>query len=207
MKKIFLITIVASLVLLGHGVANASLLFFDDFDTEHGGVGILNYNSFTKWAVTNGTVDLIGNGFYDFLPGNGLYVDLDGSTRKAGQFATKTSFNLTPGIYELSFRLAGNHRGGNESVTAQLALATLYNELFVLPSSAPFTSYTRRINVTTPTTGTLSFQNAGGDNIGALLDNVKLSVIPEPATLSLLGLGLLGLLGLRKRRVSKVVKD
>ncbi|MEZ5560441.1 MAG: hypothetical protein R3E86_18090 [Pseudomonadales bacterium] len=54
------------------GAANAAIIFSDNFDGENGGVGALNYNSFAHWTVLDGTVDLIGNGFFDFLPGNGL---------------------------------------------------------------------------------------------------------------------------------------
>lgn len=43
-------------------------------------VGELNYVDFTDWDVVTNHVDLIGNGLFDFLPGNGLYVDLCGST-------------------------------------------------------------------------------------------------------------------------------
>ena len=48
----------------------------------------LNYNSFSQFSVTNGTVDLIGNGFFDFYPSQGRYVDLDGSTGNAGLLGT-----------------------------------------------------------------------------------------------------------------------
>lgn len=40
--------------------------------------GALAYCGFQNWKV-EGSVDLLGNGFFDLLPGNGLYVDLVGS--------------------------------------------------------------------------------------------------------------------------------
>ncbi len=53
--------------------SQAAPLFFDDFNSENGGAGQLNYTGFQKWDVLpGGGVDLIplpagGNGPYDFL--------------------------------------------------------------------------------------------------------------------------------------------
>ena len=99
--------------------AQAAPIFVDNFNTENGGVGALNHGSFANFSVSSGTVDLIGNGLYDFLPGNGLYVDLDGSTQNAG-LTTADPIALGPGSYVLSFDLAGNQRGGSESVDVNI---------------------------------------------------------------------------------------
>src|SRR5579862_1829881 len=64
---------------VGAPAAHAQVyLLNDNFNTENGGVGQLNYTGFDNWNVS-GAVDLIGNGFFDFYPGNGLYVDMNGS--------------------------------------------------------------------------------------------------------------------------------
>ena len=195
-SKLVLITAIISLVLTVHGIANANVIFSDNFNIEAYG---LNYTGFANWDVTGGgTVDLIGAGTpFDYYPGNGMYVDLDGSTNNAGTLITKTNFSLNPGVYELQFALGGNHNSGSDTVDVNLG--SLYSENFTLLSSDPLATITRNITVTSPTSGQLSFHNLGGDNVGAILDNVKLSAIPEPASLSLLGLGLLGLLHKRKK--------
>jgi hypothetical protein len=38
--------------------ASAVVIFSDNFNTENGCVGTLNYNNFANWTVSNGTVDL-----------------------------------------------------------------------------------------------------------------------------------------------------
>jgi hypothetical protein len=74
------------------------------------GVGALNFNEFQQWNVSGGNVDLIGNGFFDYLPGNGLYVDLGGtSTPHNGVLTTKSTFPVVAGhTYTLTLTLAGN---------------------------------------------------------------------------------------------------
>ncbi len=175
-------------------VAPAAIIFDDDFNGERGGLGTLNFSAFSKWNVSSGTVDLIGNGYFDFLPGQGLFVDLDGSTRDSGLFST-ADFSLTPGTYAVTFSLAGNHRGGSEDVTVSFGD---WSSTYRLLSNDPLTSRTVEVNIPAPTLTRLTFQNAGGDNIGALLDDVRITAVPSPV-----GGAVLGLLGvtLALRRV------
>jgi len=50
-----------------------------------------------------------------------------------------------------------------------------------------------------------SYQN-GGDNFGALLDNVSVSAVPAPETYAMLlaGLGLVSFMARRKRRIGNL---
>lgn len=83
-------------------------------------IGALDYTGFKNWNVS-GHVDLLGNtdpdpklGLYDFLPGNGLYVDMCGSSPPfIGGISTKAGKGpaIVAGThYTLSFFLAGNQR-------------------------------------------------------------------------------------------------
>jgi hypothetical protein len=180
--------------------ATAATLLEDNFNAENGGSGTLNYFGLANWDVTEGSVDLIGNGFFDFIPPNQLYLDLDGTTGNAGKIESKTTFSFNPGeIIELEFDLAGSQRGDTNSVT--VSLGSLFSDVFTLDSSDPFTTFTRSITVGAATSAKLIFDHQGGDNIGLLLDNVKLSInrdtpptsVPEPTSvLGLLAIGALG---------------
>lgn len=85
----------------------------------------LDYSSFKNWEVIVGQVDLIGNGEYDYLPGNGLYVDMIGSHgyTRDNTIRSIDQFALTSGIeYTISFKVAGNNRAdvGNQSLKVYL---------------------------------------------------------------------------------------
>ena len=142
------------------------------------GTGSLNFTGLPNWTVTEGFVDLVGTDavgtqFSDILPSDGLYLDLDGSASNAGRIESNTTFSLAPGDYELRLDLAGSQRGDTNTVT--VSLGSEFSEDFTLDSSAPFTTITRVITITDSFEGKLSFDHAGGDNFGLLLDNVFLT--------------------------------
>ena len=123
-----------------------TLLLDDSFDTANEGTGVFNYAAFANWDITSGTVDVIGNGYFDLIPGNGLYIDLDGTSEQAGTLESKVAFMLEPGDYELEFELAGSRRGDENTVTVTLGDA--FTETFTLDSDEPFMFVTRSIQVT-----------------------------------------------------------
>ena len=70
------------------------------------------------------------------------------------------------------------------------------------PVSDGFSNHTLLFTPSVTGTYSLIFQNAGGDNVGALLDNVSVSAVPEPETYAMLLAGL-GLLGFSIRRIKQ----
>jgi len=160
------------------------LFFKDNFESDNNGVGELNYTSFENWDVIDGAVDLVGEGFiydgvnFDFWPGNGQYIDLDGTTEKAGTFVSKTTFSLKPGNYVLEFSIAGSKRGDTNTVT--VSLGNVYNESFTRESDEPFEKISRVISISESVNAKLTFSHSGGDQYGLLLDNVQLSTENEP---------------------------
>ena len=209
--KILLLVIGICSILFIHNAFAITILLEDTFDTENNGNPIWNYNNFSNWNVTRGAVDLIGPGYFDLLPGNGLYIDLDGSyglvnqnNAIAGTMESKVAFSLSADTYELNFDLAGSQRIYPGINTVDVSLGSVYSEQFTLDWNVPFTTITRNITVSAPTVGNLTFAHSDGDWIGLLLDDVKLTKldaapIPEPSTMLLLGSGLAGFLGFRKK--------
>ena len=192
--KLSTLGVAAVLVLSSIPAAKAAIVFSENFETE--GPVALNYNSFNQFSVTNGTVDLIGNGFFDFYPSQGRYVDLDGSTGNAGLLATTNSF--AAGTYTLDFLLGGSTRGDTNTVRVSLGD---FAQNITLASNAGLTN--QSFTFTTTTAGNLSFQNSGGDNLGLILDNVTVAAIPEPATWAMMVLGFAGIGFMAYRRSRK----
>jgi hypothetical protein len=206
MKRL-LLTLCGVLALAMVGQLKATTIFSDNFNAEHGGIGAFNYNAFANWSVSGGTVDLIGSpGFFDFFPANGLYVDLDGTSFQAGTL-TSIGIPVTPGNYVLSFLLAGSQRGDFNTVHVNVS-GGLASSTYSLNSDTPLTLETMSFTVLAPTTINLSFHNAGGDNIGLILDNVRLNQVSSPvpdsgSTILFLAIGMFGL-GLMGRKFTRL---
>jgi hypothetical protein len=172
--------------------SSAGVLFFDNFDLTQ---QLLNQYNFTKWTVTAGSVDVIGTGGqYDFYPGNGNYVDLNGSTGQNGQISSKIIFG--PGTYTLSFLLGGS-KGGDQGVdlpNSKTTIITLgnFSISITLEPDAGLNFYTYTFFTTGGHLVFTSFEG-GNPNVGNILDDVKVaSAVPEPATWFMMLIGFAG---------------
>ncbi len=101
--------------------AQATVVFFANFNAENGGNSALNYTGFSNFTVTGpptpagGAVDLVRSGDFGLrCPGNtGSCIDLDGSINSAGGLRTINAFSFGAGDrVTLSFDFSGNQRGG-----------------------------------------------------------------------------------------------
>jgi PEP-CTERM motif len=195
-----------ALVIGAHENARAVTLFADDFNAEPGG-SQLNYSAFANWNVSNGTVDLIASGGFGIscVGGVGKCVDMDGSTFDAGRLDTKTTFNLAPGNYVLSFSASGNQRSASADDSMVFGFDGITDSVTIPDPTAPFATFTLPFTLLVATSGSIFFEHAGGDNIGIILDNVALESragVPEPSALLLLGIGMAaaGAIGICRRQ-------
>jgi hypothetical protein len=171
-----------------------------DFNGSDGtvteGRGALGYSNFTNWdVVDNGSVDLIGRGFYDFLPGNGLYIDMSGSGNAGGSMSwygrleSKTTFTFTLGqTFRLSWRAAGNQRLARaHEILNYKAGALVDSTIDITDYMQPFQDYYVDF-VGDGSTGKISFRKIAletdpGQAYGSLLDSISLENLTTATTL------------------------
>jgi hypothetical protein len=183
------------------GSSRAALIFFDDFNSYTAGIP---WPGNANWTVSDGSVDLIGEGTsWDLLPGNGLYLDMDGSTYDAGK-VTSIEIYLKPGDYVLFFDVAGNNRvSGYDELLIELSGIFPTLGPAPIPGDLDFTTLTIPFTVTSALNTSIIFECTGSDNMGWLLDNVGIAtgIIPAPGAVILGGIGV-GIVGwLRRRRI------
>ncbi|NNM88506.1 MAG: PEP-CTERM sorting domain-containing protein [Phycisphaerae bacterium] len=157
-------------------------------------------------AADNGGVQLLGIHFngsgygIQFAPQNqGQILQLTNSTTAAGG-VQQTLATVTGQQYSISLDLAARYYTG----TSAIALGTLDfgGTLFNLTGTGAFNRYTFTTTATSSSTLLDIYGlNAAGTNVhSALIDNVSVVAVPEPASMAILAIGGAGLLLVRRRK-------
>lgn len=192
----------AALALFALAAPASASIIPDQFNSENGGVGTLNYSGFADFNVTSGSVDLIGAGYFDNFPGNGLYVDMAGTTGQFGALTTKTIY--AAGTYHVTLGLGGTiYSGISDGVSLDWGTGSWSSG-----DLAGLTAQTFDFDITLDAASAITISDlghSGNANIGATLFGLTVEpsrqdAVPEPLTLSLMGAGLAGMGAFRRRR-------
>lgn len=187
--------------------ANAAVIFEDNFDAIGApGASILNWGGNADWSVTGGTVDLVSDPNVWGIScedGQGKCIDLDGSTGDAGKLRTNNMVWSSGQTFTVEFDLSGNQRtSSDEKVKIVVHKDNDLVQIIEMASADgdPNWQHFSFSFLGNGENAKLTFRNFGGDNIGAMLDNVRISQVPEPGLLGLFGFGLVGMGAVARRR-------
>ena len=191
--------------------ANASVITNGSFESS---VGLNNgqwgvFNSIDGWYTSDGSGIEIQRNTVTTAQDGSQYVELDSHNGSSNSSMSQDLFGLTVGqTYQLDFWYkartgATNDNGINVSWGESPDLSPFtyaFNVDGIAPM--PWTLVTGFLTATAAEM-TLTFSATGNENtLGGFIDNVSLKAasVPEPATIALLGLGLLGFASRRRKQ-------
>jgi len=209
-----------ALLMAGAGFASASgaiaapILTNGSFETPGFGGSFTTLSGgstfITGWTVGGDTIDYIGN--YWTASNGSASLDLNGLHPGS---ISQTISGLTVGAsYKVSFDMAGNPDGGPPIKSLEVDLDGIAQTLALFdttgnnraamgwaPVSFDFTATnTSELLAFVSTTTAFSGNDTYPQAFGPALDNVSLTPVPEPLTLSIFGAGCVGAAVLRRRR-------
>ena len=216
MKKCNLILLICVLaVALGAATVQAIPLpppfsngsFENPTSPDVGSFTTLPANNFAidSWTVVAKTIDWIGT--YWTAQNDSRSLDMSGLVGDAGSIS-QTFLTSAGQQYEVTFWMAGNPDGPPTIKTLNVAVGAKNQDYYFTNTASTtrgnmgwvkesffFTTPNNPLGLST----TLTFTSGDSSGYGPALDNVSVNAIPLPPSALLLGSGLLGLVGLRRK--------
>jgi len=209
-REIGSLALVIAVAVLFAAPARANLILNGSFEdsTVHPSTWVTLYAGSTdiaNWTITRDNIDLKGG--YWIAQDGSQSLDLDGS----GAFgAIAQSFATAPGqMYQVAFAMAGNPDGCGVR-QMRVSAAGVYADFAFDSCGHTYSDMGWDINswvfsatssVTTLEFSSLdSFETGDSGAYGPALDNVVVTIVPEPSAALLLAFGLVALAAGRRRR-------